>query len=296
VKRLAISLFCVGLLFTGAVEPLSAQEEVDDNPFDPRPRAPLDPLEPLTSEANTDPFVRVAPAEPTQVLSREEILQRLARPIEAEFIEVPLRDVIDYVAVYLELPFVIDQAALDDEGLTGDESVSLDLEVAKAEAALNESLRPFGLDFVVMDGYVLVSTRVELEETRHVRVYDCSKIFSRVASGSGENGTGRGGTFGESPIVQMIKHAAAPGTWYVPVTGGDPSHGPSETDGTISQLGGLLIVRHNPLVHRQIEQLLADLDEKLPSVPAPDTAAAAPVSAPEGFEPPAIPRPASLPE
>lgn len=264
-QRFTIGLLTLGLLLTGSVDQVSAQDVSDDNPFDPRPVTPVAPVETSTLGVEAPDQVTDTATESDSILSREEIRERLARPTSAEFIEVPLRDVIHYHSDYMEVPFVIDQVALDDEGLTGDEPVSLDLKLAMSEAALNESLRGLDLDFVVMDGYVLVSTRTQLEEMDSVRVYNCSKLLSRLPGESFGSAPPRDG---DSQFVRMIKHAAAPGTWYTPTTSGEANQGPGEFDGTITQLGGVLIIRHNLLVHRQIEQLLADLDDQLPATPS----------------------------
>lgn len=51
------------------------------------------------------------------------------------------------------------------------------------------------------------------------------------------------------PLIHVIQNATDPENWSA--DGGERS-------GTITEFGGLLVVRHNPLIHEQIRQVLAD--------------------------------------
>lgn len=158
-----------------------------------------------------------------------------------EFIDAPLRDVIEYMTQVTGAPLRIDETALSDEGISGDEPVNLVLPDRPLRTALKLVLDPLQLTVIVRDGVLTVTSyTVESDEAAmHTVVYDVREIEA-AANPAGTNQTRL------QAVVEAIQNTT---DYWFDIDG---SGGVLATPG-----GGRLVVRHSDTEHRQIRELLA---------------------------------------
>ena len=205
---------------------------------------------------------------------KSDIQQRLSRPIEAEFVETPLQDVLSFLADKLQIQFHVNRRALTDAAVDIDTQVSIYLKQVKADTVLRlvlQSVDP-SLDFVERDGFVLVSTIEDLDRVTEVRVYNCRDLLSLAPPApGGDVGGGFDGGLGPMGPPAASGYAEGMGGLAVPV-GLQPTQSrliglimdsveSSSWDtnggvGSISEFNGLLVVKQSARVHEKVEDLL----------------------------------------
>lgn len=243
-------------------------------PTDPAggPAALAPPMAPSAVQAQAPPRVVVEPR-----FRESEIQKKLSRPIEAEFLETPLGDVLSYLSDTLQVQFHVNQRALSEAGIEANEPVSISLKDITAGTVLRLVLQSIdtNLDFVERDGFILVSTIEDLDRVTEVRVYNCRDLLSLVPptpGASGAEGGFGGGAYGapmgsmapgmegasgglggglladESPrgrLIGLIMDSVESDSWAE--VGGV---------GSISEFNGLLVVKQSARVHEKVEDLL----------------------------------------
>jgi hypothetical protein len=207
--------------------------------------------------------------------ARSEIAEKLSKPIDAEFVEAPLNDVLKYLADTLEVQFHVNRRAIEESGVTLDSPVTINLKNIKASTLLGLLLDSVagGLDFVERDGFVLVSTIDDLDHMTEVRVYNCRDLLAlappglegatspAMYGGMGEGfggppgmpgGAASGGLGGMSAtrrgLPGLIQTAVESASWED--VGGV---------GSISEFNGLLVIKQSARVHEKVDELLAML-------------------------------------
>jgi hypothetical protein len=230
-------------------------------------------IAPSTAQAQ-DP---TAP-QPKTRQAKSAIAEKLSKPIDAEFVETPLNDVLKYLADSLDVQFHVNRRAIEESGVTLDSPVTINLKNIKASTLLGLLLDSVagGLDFVERDGFILVSTIDDLDHMTEVRVYNCRDLLALAppgldgaaspamyggpTEGYGVAGTPPGmpggpasGGFGGSPAPRpglpgLIQTAVESGSWED--VGGV---------GSISEFNGLLVIKQSARVHEKIDELLAML-------------------------------------
>lgn len=181
---------------------------------------------------------------------------------QIEFVDTPLSDVIEYVSQVTGAWIRIDSAALADEGMSGDEPVTLNLSDRPLRTALKLVLAPLQLAVIVKDGVLTVTTSsVEFDDpAMHTVVYDVRDVESALPAG-------------QSPSrLESLVDAIQKTTGYWINLDGDG--GDLRTPG-----GGRLVVRQTDTEHRQIRSLLTaqrrllqePVDENAVHTPAPNS-------------------------
>lgn len=218
-----------------------------------------------TVAAEQSPPATTATTAPTLVdLSRaaeQKIRQAMQTKIDVTLKDVTLKDFVDLMAKSGKIPTWIDETALSEEGIATDEKLNDELHDVTIEQALNWTLRPLALTWIIDDGVLKVTTGIEAEEQLFTRTYDVQWLMKL----SKENGNGCAGTsaFGQSghgcfePSEFEVRSGSlshlivqvTPGPW-MEVDG---------TGGTLSGVGDVLLVRQNWKRHEEIEGLLAAL-------------------------------------
>jgi len=89
---------------------------------------------------------------------RREIERRLTQPINLEFNDTPLKQVMDDLRVLTGMNIVIDQPALDKDGIRNDLPLTVRLEGVSIKTALNQVLRQVNLTYVIADEVLQVTT------------------------------------------------------------------------------------------------------------------------------------------
>jgi len=86
---------------------------------------------------------------------------KLNEPTEAEFIEAPLSDIVDFFRGKHSLAIHLDRPALEAAGVASDSPLTLNLKDMTLRSALRLVLRPLNLSYLICDEVVLITTRDE---------------------------------------------------------------------------------------------------------------------------------------
>ncbi|MBL8851427.1 MAG: hypothetical protein JNG89_17215 [Planctomycetaceae bacterium] len=132
--------------------------------------------------------------------NEERIYNALDSSTNIEFSGTPLRDVISYISELHDIPILLDMPALSEEGITGDEEVSLVVNGIKLRSGLKlllEDVNQVELAYVIEDEVMKITTKDEADNTLQTRVYPVADLViqPRVMGGGG-SGMGGGGIFG----------------------------------------------------------------------------------------------------
>ncbi len=175
---------------------------------------------------------------------REKVLAELRSPTTLEFIETPLADVVDYFKDLHGIDIRLDTEAFGDAGPNGKTPITRNLKGLSLRSTLRLMLRDLALDYVVKDGFLLITTPEAAENQPYRILYPVDEIVGR-GGGAGSQAIGQS-------LVRTMVTGVAPESWQL--VGGQ---------GTISLERGLpgwsLAIKQNSRVHDEIEDLLARL-------------------------------------
>jgi len=178
---------------------------------------------------------KAAPGRPAQGNLR--LLNALAQPSACEFVQTPLRDVMDSFAERHKIRIVIDERALDDEGIGTNAPLTCKLGGVKLESALNLILSQYGLAWAVEQHGLTITTQEGAQARLTQVTYDVRDLMAMV----------RGET---DSLLDVVTSTVAPVTW-------NHVGGPGSI--TVAAGGGGLFVSQTFRNHREIQRLLDDL-------------------------------------
>jgi len=184
-------------------------------------------------------------------LSRREpgekkIDEALKSPTAIEFVETPLRDVIDYLRDLHKVEIQLDMRELEGMGINGDTPVTVNLKGISLRSALKLLLDNLGLKFVVHDEVLLVTSKAKAEEefltTKVYPVADLAIPIRTPAFAGGFGGLGGFGPFGgqgnSSPRNgNNMNPFGNPGNGPLGGPGMNPFGGPGPGQGNIPGIG-----------------------------------------------------------
>jgi hypothetical protein len=177
-----------------------------------------------------------APDQAIEPESYESLRQKLDKPISAEFVETPLKDIVDYLAAAIGCQIVLDHRSLEEAAISVDTPVTINLRNIKAATLLKRLLASeIGrLDFVRRDGFIEISNVTKLETQWEWRIY-----FARDLPGVTPEAPD------VSEVIELIQSTIEPSSWQA--QGGE---------GNIVHLQSILVIRQSPRVHDRIDELL----------------------------------------
>ena len=207
-----------------------------------------------------------------------------------------MKDAIEFISQRYQIPILFDVKTLEDAGVDMTVEVKMPVTSIKLRQILTLLLRqlPQPLGFDIQDGVLQISTVQKINEHRFVVVYDCRDLIhlrpmmpdtSAGRTTPASSGPGGGGMFQvaptpaekpkdsdrsdpskasekkaepaktscaepDSPLIRVIRYAGDADDWQEDEYGSGPK---------ITELGGLIVVKQNPMVHEQIKRILADL-------------------------------------
>ena len=204
-------------IVTNTESNMAANEQLVKNAVSKRSRAFVDSLQ--LNEEGLNPFVDSPPAHyPTaddwQALSARRIERyssidlsggkeserRIYRALnqrgEVNFNGTPLSGVVKYFKAAYGIPIVIDDKALEAEGVTPEEPITIELPTISFRSTLKLILEPLQLTYVIEDEVMRITSRNTSANV--VRVYPVGDLVVPVQSlgGGGGVGGGLGGGFG----------------------------------------------------------------------------------------------------
>lgn len=170
----------------------------------------------------------------------EEALDSANGPME--FIDLELRDAIDFFAQSLQIPVLIDEQALTDIGFTTDEPINfmIDAKSITNRDALELMLSSLDLTYVIKNSVLVITSIEEASTQTETRVYDVRPLQI------------------QDPLTlqDVLTKTVAPDSWAV--VGGN---------GELSFLNGSMIVIQSQDVHDKIEVLLNQLSKQVQANP-----------------------------
>ncbi len=113
-----------------------------------------------------------------------------------EFPGNPLTDVVQYISSQHDIPIIIDEAELSNEGLSPDDEVELVLSGVTLKAALKLLLEQHGLTYVIEDEVMKITTELKALDTLTTRVYPVADLVIPILPLNGGFGGGVGGGIG----------------------------------------------------------------------------------------------------
>lgn len=162
------------------------------------------------------------------------IMEVLKSPTQLDFIEAPLRDVVEFLKEYHDIEIQIDGRSLEDVGLTPDEPITKSLRGISLRSALRLILRDRHLTYVIRDEVLHITTLDEAANITDTRVYSMHRLQGFEFEG----------------LVEVITATVRPETW-------DEDGGP----GSIQVLPACLVIRQTQQVHEEIADLLSQLEQ-----------------------------------
>lgn len=150
-----------------------------------------------------------------------------------DFVEMPLRDVLDYINESKEIEIMLDLPALREEGIAPDFPVTMNLSRIKLRSALRLLLRGPQLTYIIQDEVMLITTPEKAATTVETRVYNVSEF-----------------NVSAQELAKVLPTTIEPKSWD---TAGGPGHVQTVDNGR-----GLMITQ-SLITHRKINELLAQL-------------------------------------
>ncbi len=113
---------------------------------------------------------------PALTKSELKIQVALDAKTEGNFPNVHLSDVMEYFQNLHGVNIYLDSQALKEQGLTADEPVNVSFKGISLKSALNLILNPMGLDYVVDNEVLKITTAEEVAHTFRVRIYPVADL------------------------------------------------------------------------------------------------------------------------
>lgn len=228
------------------------------------------------------------------VVTEAEFERRLDQVVSVDFEELELKEVVRQFEEFLHISFHIDPVGLDESGVTLDQILSLKLKNVTVHRALERSLKPLHLEYLLRDGIVEITSFEKASETLVTKLYDVRDVLElvdlnqirggigRISGGAGFGNGASGGNHADesAPVVNAAQGAEN----SLPRMGYDfdglidviTSSIQADTwldnggKGTIHGYRHLLVVSQTQEYHRELATLLAEMKQMLKpnSVPA----------------------------
>jgi hypothetical protein len=169
-----------------------AQEKPNLDPFGAPEAQPGSPFAvPPSLDAGGQPGTpgTPAPAENSNVIAERKLAQRK----EAQYLEIPLGDVLDDISQRYGVEFYIRRKSLEEAGMDPHlaSTVNVNFQQVRGDMLLDLVLSESELVYMIRDGIIIVTTYDDLEANPEVRVYNCSDLISM--SGASDSGQPAGG-------------------------------------------------------------------------------------------------------
>ena len=240
-----------------------------DDPFAGSPM-PFEREEEKPAKQRPAPRVNAGGPQAGNSASNDDTLRKLAQPIDAEFVELPLLDAVGYIGDILQIQFHLDHRGLDDQAISSDEPVTINLKEVPGEMVLDLVLHNLDLDWYLRHGVVIVSTK-EVVELRHTTVvYDVSKIcrpspapqpgglasrqasemFTQLGDAAPSRKVKPAPLSEIDQLAEVVRDSVARDSW-------DQVGGP----GAIRTYRNALIISQTDKVHRQVVDLLNQMEQ-----------------------------------
>ena len=106
------------------------------------------------------------------------LADKLNQRLDAEFVETPLKDAIEFLAERSQIQIIIKRKRLEELGVNYDTPVTLNLKNVRLSTLFDVMLEDLGLVYTEKDDIVLITTPDDAQATMEVRVYDCRDLLT----------------------------------------------------------------------------------------------------------------------
>jgi hypothetical protein len=201
------------------------------------------------------------------------IMKTLDEPTDMDFVETPLKDVITAISIrHEDIPIVLDLKSITDAGSSADTPITFQLRGISLKSALRHMLREHGLDYVINDDVLQITSAESPTTLRQYDVADLVRDGTSIdslakavyfalprTSTAAQSLPGAGGPAG---AVGVPGAASGPGG---PASGGFGGGAPTSTepDGEVMPFQSLLLVRATDRGHENVETFLAELRHRM---------------------------------
>ncbi|MFO1045416.1 MAG: permease prefix domain 1-containing protein [Planctomycetaceae bacterium] len=110
--------------------------------------------------------------------SRNRLLDALHQPVDADFEDIPLGEVVEFLSKSQGIPILIDHETLSDEGLSRDTRLSLRLQGRPLQTMLNSLLDELHLSYVIREGALIVTTEAAAEAELNSVLYNVKDLIT----------------------------------------------------------------------------------------------------------------------
>lgn len=116
--------------------------------------------------------------------------EKLARRVDADFAETPVKDLLDFLSDSAGVQFYINRRALTDENVALDTPITMNLKQVRVDTILDLAMEQVSdnLAWQERDGVLIVSTLTALEGATEVRVYNCRDLLAMTSPQPGMMG------------------------------------------------------------------------------------------------------------
>ena len=195
------------------------------------------------------PVGRAQQALPLPTPGEAQIGQALADTTELDFDNQPLEKVAEYLKQRHALEIQIDRRALEDAGMGSDTPITRKLKDVSLRSALRLVLDELDLTFVVRDGFLLITTKMEAENMLATKVYPVADLVT-TESDFQPPASGMRRRSGYTELLDAINQTIAPDTW-------ENVGGPGVIESFRN--GEALVVSQTTEVQEEVAELLAAL-------------------------------------
>ncbi|MEK6234509.1 MAG: STN domain-containing protein, partial [Planctomycetales bacterium] len=147
---------------------------------------------------------------------------------------------------------VLDQVALDDEGIDSTQPVSLRVHKVKLASALNLLLHPIHLQWTIRDEVLFLTNFDGSGDKLSVEIYDVRDLVGVEGMDDGAEDA-----YDYEPLIGMIKNIGDPEMWGFALCGNCGA----ACDGSVTPLQGTLVIAQTGPLHAEVRGLLARLRE-----------------------------------
>jgi hypothetical protein len=144
---------------------------------------------------------------PLPTPAERKIESALASPTPPiEFVETPLKDVVEYLKDSAHIEIQLDTAGMKDAGIDAEQPVTKNLRGVSLASALNMMLDAMELRWEIHDEILLITTPKRLAEHRTTRLY----VVSDIIPAGGKDGKSQDDY---STLIDLISATVAPQSW-----------------------------------------------------------------------------------
>jgi hypothetical protein len=135
------------------------------------------------------------PTAATAETPEEGIEKALAKPVDLDVNDQPLKDVVHIIQEMSKIPVIVEVKKLEEAAINVDAPVTFHIQGISLRSALRLMLREVGLTYVVADEVIQITTREDADSRQEIRVYDCRELLDLPETKSG-------------PLKEVVKRSA----------------------------------------------------------------------------------------